>query len=214
MRASKFDSDKLLMCGIAAGPLYIVLGLAQVLTRAGFDVRRHALSLLSNGDGGWVQITNFIVSGILVIAGAAGARAHLHGKRGGTWGPILLAVYGVGLVGAGIFVADPGNGFPPGTPQPTTMTRAGLLHFICGGVGFYALIAACFVYARRFGSVGRRQWALYSAFTGIAFFGSFAAIASGSTATATMLAFYAAVVWVWLWHTALAKTLLDELRTF
>lgn len=203
---------RLLACGIAAGPLYILLGLAQVLTREGFDVRRHALSLMSNGDGGWVQIVNFIGSGVLVIASAVGARLLLHPGRGGTWGPALLALYGVGLIGAGIFVADPGNGFPPGTPPGTTMTRDGLLHFTFGGIGFYALIGACFVFARRFLSLGRRRWAIYSVLTGVAFFCSFAAIASGSSSPATMLTFYAAVAWIWLWHTALFKTLLDELR--
>ena len=205
-------AQRLLACGLAAGPSYILLGLAQVLTREGFDVRRHALSLMSNGPGGWVQIANFVTSGVLVIAGAVGVRLALHPGRGGTWGPILLSVYGVGLIGAGIFVADPGAGFPPGTPERVGMTREGLLHFAFGGIGFYGLIAACFVFARRFASRGRRAWALYSLFTGIAFFVSFAAIASGSISAATMLAFYGAVVWVWLWHTALCKTLRADLR--
>jgi hypothetical protein len=39
----------LLTCGVIAGPLYIVLGVIQMLIRPGFDIRRHALSLLSNG---------------------------------------------------------------------------------------------------------------------------------------------------------------------
>ena len=49
----------LLTCGAAAGPLYALTGLVQILTRPGFDARRHALSLLSNGEFGWVQIGNF-----------------------------------------------------------------------------------------------------------------------------------------------------------
>ena len=32
-----------------------------------------------------------------------------------TWGPLLVAVYGVGLIVTGVFVGDPGLGFPPGT---------------------------------------------------------------------------------------------------
>ena len=87
------------------------------MTREGFDVRIHAVSLLSNGSLGWVQITNFLVSGVLVVAGAIGARRVLREGRGATWGPILLACYGVGLIGAGIFVADPGRGFHPGRPS-------------------------------------------------------------------------------------------------
>lgn len=203
----------LLGCGIAAGPLYLTVALVQILTRDGFDMRRHAVSLLSNGDMGWVQISSFMLSGVLVIAGALGARRLLHGRRGGTWGPILLAIYGVGLIGAGLFVADPAQGFPPGTPlEATEMSRNGLLHFIFGGIGFYALIAACFVFARRFAGLGQGVWATYSGFTGIAFFSAFAAIASGSTSSVTILAFYAAVAWVWVWHAALSATLFGEVR--
>ena len=197
----------LLRCGIVAGLVYITLGVVQVLFRQGFDVRRHALSLLSNGDNGWIQISNFLVSGVLVIAGAVGARRLLRGGKAGTWGPILLGLYGIGLIGAGIFVADPGRGFPPGAPEVTTMTRNGLMHFVFGGIGFYALITVCFVFARRYAAQGRSGWVMYSTFTGAAFLCAFAAIASGSTSVLAMLAFYVAVAWVWLWHTAVLVTL-------
>ncbi len=201
---------RLLTLGAAAGPWYLAVGLAQVLTREGFDVRRHALSQLSNGDLGWIQIGNFLISGALVIAGAIGARRLLRGTRGGTWGPLLLGIYGVGLLGAGIFIADPGRGFPPGAPESTALSRSGLLHFVFGGGGFYALIAACVVFARRFARQGHRFLAIYSIVTAIGFLASFATIASGSTAAIAMLAFYAAVTWIWIWHSVLLLTLRRE----
>jgi hypothetical membrane protein len=194
-------SSMLLRAGMVAGPLYIGLALTQILIREGFDVRRHALSLLSNGELGWIQIGNFLVCGLLVVAGAMGVHRQLAGQKAGTWGPMLLGLYGAGLIGAGVFVADPGRGFPPGTPDPVSMSRDGLLHFAFGGIGFYALIAACLVFARRFRSEGRPGWAAYSVLTGLGFLVSFAAIASGSTSTAVLLAFYAAVAWIWVWHT-------------
>jgi hypothetical protein len=193
-----------------AGPFYVAIGLAQILTREGFDIRRHALSLLSNGDLGWIQVANFLVSGTLVIFGAVGVRRVLSGQQGGTWGPILLGVYGVGLIGAGIFAADPGRGFPPGMPETTAMSTSGLLHFVFGGIGFYALIGACLVFARRFAQARRRGWAVFSAATGVGFFAAFAAIASGSTSVAVMLGFYAAVAWIWAWHTAVHRALAAE----
>jgi Protein of unknown function (DUF998) len=203
----------LLGIGIAAGPLYLLVGLAQTLSREGFDMRRHAISLLSNGDLGWIQIANFLASGLCVIGGAVGVRRALNGGRGGTWGPLLLCIYGVGLIGAGVFAADPGSGFPPGTPMKSAgISRAGLLHFVFGGIGFYGLIAACFVFARRFSKLRQWGWAAYSTLSGVVFFCSFAAIASGSKATATMLAFYAAVAWIWVWHSALLARLLYDLR--
>ena len=195
-------TDSLLWCGAAAGPLYCLVGVVQILTREGFDMRRHALSLMSNGDLGWIQIGNFLASGVLVIAGAIGLRRVLRGQRAGTWAPLLLAVYGVGLLGAGVFVADPALGFPPGAPPSTGMSRSGLLHFAFGGIGFYALIAATLVLARRFSALQQMPWAMFSAITGIGFLLSFGAIASGSSSPAVILTFYAAVFWVWAWHTA------------
>ena len=193
----------LLRAGAAAGPLYIAIGATQVLARDGFDVRRHPLSVLSNGELGWIQTANFVVSGLLVIAGAYGVRRLLRGSPGGTWGALLLALYGVGLIGSGVFPADPSNGFPPGAPEPDGMSRSGLLHLVFGAGAFYALIAACFVFARRFAKVGRLGWAAFSAVTGVGFFLAFAGLATGGGGAATMLAFYAAVAWIWVWHTML-----------
>lgn len=164
-------------------------------------MRLHALSLLANGAWGWVQTANFLLCGALVLAGALGVRRALGGERAGLWGPILLALYGVGLLGAGLFPADPGAGFPPGAPDPTSMSRAGLLHFVFGGIGFYALVGACMVFARRFAGQGRRGMAALSIATGVGFLVSFGAIASGSISPTTMLTFYAAVAWIWVWHT-------------
>src|SRR6266702_7879279 len=106
----------LLICGLIAGPFYIVVGLIQALTRPGFDLLRHDLSLLANGDLGWIQVTNLVLTGLLVGAFAIGMRRALSAGLGRTWGPILLGVYGLGLIGAGFFTADPAFGFPPGTP--------------------------------------------------------------------------------------------------
>jgi Protein of unknown function (DUF998) len=194
-------SKPLLMLGAMAGPLYILVGLAQMLVREGFDMRRHALSLLSNGELGWIQIANFLLSGVLVIAGALGCRLALRSQPAGLWGPILLGIYGIGLIGAGIFPADPGRGFPPGVEATAGLSNSGLLHFVFGGIGFYALIAACFVFARRFVRQGLTSLAWYSIVTGLGFFASFAAIASGSTASIVMIEFYIAVAWIWVWHT-------------
>jgi hypothetical protein len=40
----------LLLCGVVAGPLYVIVGVIEMLTGPGFDVTRHDLSLMSNGD--------------------------------------------------------------------------------------------------------------------------------------------------------------------
>ena len=62
----------LLGYGAIAGPLYLLSGLIQGLTREGFDLTRHALSLLSNGRYGWIQMATFGLTGAMTIAAAAG----------------------------------------------------------------------------------------------------------------------------------------------
>jgi hypothetical protein len=200
----------LLAGGIVAGPLYILVGAIEMLTRPGFDPTRHDLSLMSNGDFGWVHIALLVTSGLLTIAGAVGMRRVLRGGRGGTWGPLLVGVYGLGLVGAGIFTADPALGFPPGTPADAhAVSWHGLMHLVSGGIGFLALIAACMVFARRFAALEQRGWAAYSVATGILFFAAFFGIASGSQQggailTFVVLAFTAAVVLAWAWVSVMA----------
>src|SRR5262252_10837611 len=115
--AAETAGNTLLTLGSAAGPLYIVVGVAQILAREGFDWTRHALSLMSNGPWGWVQVANFLASGLLVIAGAAGLQRVMPTGRGRTAGPLLIGIYGLGLAGAAFFSADPALGFPPGTPD-------------------------------------------------------------------------------------------------
>ena len=203
----------LLRLGMLAGPLYVLVGLAEVLFRSGFDIRRHALSLMSNGELGWIQIASFICSGLLVILGALGLRRALHPSRGATAGPLLLALYGIGLIGAGIFVADPMDGFPPGTPPgpPVSMSWHGPLHFMAGGIGFFGLIAATLVFAYRFFRLRESGWAVASLLTGIFFFAAFAGIASGTRHPAINLTFTAAVVVSWAWFTALFAKVRSEM---
>jgi hypothetical protein len=204
------EGDKLtrllLACGIIAGPLYILVGGAQILLREGFDMTRHPLSMMSLGDLGWIQITNFLVTGLLTIAMAAGLlRASQIGKRK-VLGPLLIGFYGVCVVGGGIFVTDPALGFPPGTPDvaPETMSWHGMLHFIVGQLAFLSLIAASIVFARYFVANKAPGWAAFSALTGVIYLAAIIAlIAAAGMAWASIL-LYIAIALGWVWVSALA----------
>jgi hypothetical membrane protein len=189
----------LLGWGAVAGPFYLATSLAQALTRDGFDLSRHPWSLLENGALGWIQRTNFVLTGVMVAGFAVGlARA---GR--GWWAPRLLALYGAGLAAAGVFTADPMAGFPVGTPAgPATPSWHGLLHLAAGGIGFLGMVAACLVLGRWFAGAGRRGWALASRLTGVAFLAAFAGISTGSIAAT--LPFVAGVVLSFGWLAALA----------
>ena len=206
----------LLACGFLAGPLYVLVGSLEALTRSGFDPARDDLSLLSNGSLGWVHIVLFVVTGSLTIAGAVGMRRAMGGGRGATWGPLLVGLYGLGLIGAGFFIADPARGFPPGTPADAhVISWHGMMHLVSGAIGFLGLIAACMVFARRFALMKQRAWAVYSVATGVLFFAAFVGIASGSqqggnVLVVVTLAFTVAVVLGWAWVSAMAARLMKK----
>jgi hypothetical protein len=206
----------LLTGGVLAGPIYIIVGIAQILTREGFDITRHPLSFMSLGNLGWIQITNFIVTGLLVIASAIGMRRLAQADKHLRRGALLLGIYGLGVLGGGVFVSDPALGFPPGTPDtyPQTMSWHGLLHFIFGQIGFLALIAASFFYARYFAANGLRGWAIFSALTGgIFLFAIIATVvtAGGNGSVWALLALYVAVVLAWIWLAALSYHMRSKL---
>ena len=190
----------LLTLGALAGPLYVIVGLTQAAIRPGFDLTRHPLSLLSNGDLGWIQIANFVVTGSLVVAGAIGLKRALPSGRGRIWARRMLALYGVGLIGAGIFIADPALGFPPGTPaENNPISWHGLLHFLGGTIGFIGFIATCLIFARRFNELGQSGWSVFSLITGVLFLAAFLAIASGSRGPVSVyLALAVALGFAWL----------------
>jgi Protein of unknown function (DUF998) len=208
----------LLGYGVLAGPVYVTVSLVQAITRPGFDVTRHSWSLLSNGSLGWIQITNFVVTGLMIVAAAIGMRRALdndslfataglalHGGTGARWVPRLVGAFGVALVAAGLLRADPAQGFPVGTPDGIgAVSWHGIAHLAAGGVGFGCVIAACFVLARRFAGAGRRGLAVYCRVSGALFLAAFVGIASGNSAPGLTLGFVAGVLVIFTWLAAMS----------
>lgn len=170
---------KLLSCGIIGGPLFITASLAQAALVNGFDLNRQQISSLSLGKHGWIQVTNFVLTGLLIIAFAFGLRQAMPTGRGRRLIPVLFGIYGVAMILGGVFFDDPAFGFPPGTPQgpPTAMSWHGAVHALGAVNAFVALIVASLAFAWRFASgsvagaaqsgAAQRRLALYSAACGI-----------------------------------------------
>ena len=198
-------TKSLLGYGVIAGPVYVTVSLAQAFTRDGFDLTRHAWSMLANGEHGWIQVANFLLTGLMVIAFAVGLGRALRPGIGARWAPRLVTAYGVSLIAAGVFRADPAQGFPVGTPAGAgPISWHGLLHFAAGGIGFTCLAIAGFVVARRFAAEGRPGWALYSRITAVVFLVGFGMLASGGGTRVTIVGFTAAVILIWAWMTAVS----------
>ena len=163
--------DRLLLAGGVLGPiLFIAVFLIEGAIRPGYSVSRNYVSDLALSDDGWQQVANFIVCGLLFIGFAAGLRRIWPTGTASVWGPRLMALLGLGLVVAGLFVTDPARGYPPGAPlggQPQTIH--GWIHGLNGAVLFtFVLPATCLVIARRFAAETKgRNWATYSRITGV-----------------------------------------------
>jgi Protein of unknown function (DUF998) len=163
------STEFLLLCGVIGPLLFIVVLLIEGATRPGYNAIQTQGSYLALTDQGWEQIANFIVCGSLIIAFAVGLRRIWPTGRASVWGPRLVGLFGLGLVIAGVFVADPGDGYPPGAPlNGTPQTWHGWIHGINALVFFNVVLpAACFVLARRFAADPQnRRWATYSWVTG------------------------------------------------
>jgi hypothetical protein len=151
-------ATRLLLVGaVVATPLFVALWALQAFTREGFRPTFHPMSLLSLGEGGWVQILNFVVTGLLIAGGGIGLGRALTRGRLTRWATVLIALMGVGLIVAGVFVTDAGAGFPAGAPAGAPeMSWHGALHQAGFLITQLAFVAAAVVLAVRFGR--RRQW--------------------------------------------------------
>src|SRR5215510_12716356 len=115
MTKQMLSTRALLACGVVAGPLYLMVTMAQALTRDGFDLRQHRFSWLTVGDLGWIHQSNMVLVGVLTVLFAIGVRQVLRTRRGAVWGPRLLVLFGAAYIIGGLLRADPVVGFPPGT---------------------------------------------------------------------------------------------------
>lgn len=163
-KPATLSTRNLLTAGIIVGPLLLGVALIQDAFRDDFTISKRPMSELSLGSFGFVQIGNFIVSGLLVIAFAVGLRRVLHPGRAGTFGPWLIGLFGLGLISAGCFIVDY---VPPGTTDETPSWHA-WAHAMSTMLAFISTAIATFVFARRFIKERQFAWFFYSLFSGLA----------------------------------------------
>ena len=162
-KSSSPSTRALLLFGILTGPVFFAVAIVQMLTRPGFDIHHNAISQLSLGDLGGIQIASFILTGLFAVLCGIGVRRALKGQKGGIWGALLFGTFGVGLIVAGIFPPDPGFGFPPGAPagMPAAMTGHASGHAAGFFVSMLSAIAGSIIFARRFRALNEPGWMAY-----------------------------------------------------
>jgi hypothetical protein len=158
-------------CGVVAGPLFVSSFTVIGARRAAYDWRRHAVSSLAAGRGGWSQRANFALTGALYCIAAHGLARGPSRTVGPRVVPALIFGVGAGLVGSGLFVTDPVAGFPPSPRDqdgvdralPVAPSRSGTLHNLCALPIFAGIPAAALTCATSAARRGECRWASYSA---------------------------------------------------
>lgn len=157
-----------LLCGVIAGPLFIITFIIAGMLRPNYSAMRNSVSALANGGNGWLQVANFEITGLLILLFAFGIRHYFgraHEKAGRA---SLFAIVAATVIGAGLFKTDMRGFYYPGTfVLPIEHTWHGTLHVLFSVTGFLVLAAACFVFARQFRRWQLTGWANYSVVSGI-----------------------------------------------
>jgi hypothetical protein len=162
------------LTGLAAAVLFVASFTIDGATRDGYDPSSAFVSLLLLGDRGWVQVVTFIVSGALLVVFARGLRETIAEAGGAA---VAIGLAGVGLIVAGIFPPDAGQGYPPGAPAGIAAEYSwhAFVHVVGALLLFGGLPVACILMARRWFGSGERRWAPYSLVSGVSMLALYAA---------------------------------------
>jgi hypothetical protein len=118
---------------LAAIGAFVVVVILEDILRTDVSATRHWVSHLSLGRWGWINIAALTLLGGATLTTAGAIRSASAGKWASRW----VAVAGVGLIVAALFVSDA----PPRTAYPEAVTWHGQIHDLGGGLTFVGLFA-------------------------------------------------------------------------
>jgi len=193
---SNLGNKWLLICGAIAGLFFTFSWIIQEAFRPGYNPMMIPISSLAIGSLGWIQSATFLISGALIILFAYGLWKVSKKEYKGVskWGPILILICGIGLIGAGCFATDPMNGYPEGSPVVNdNPSFNSIMHQLFSSLLFFGLPIACFVFGNYFAAKKELRWLIYSFISGILFLIMFLVTSMGFSQVAG-LQFYAGLL--------------------
>ena len=137
------------LAGMIGPVLFVSTFTIEGWFRPGYEARAMFVSELSLGPCGWIQMTNFVVLGILFLIFTRGVAEEFGKGRASKAGFVLLAIIGASFVASGFFNMDPVRG-ARFAPPPDQLSWHAVLHGFFGNFVFSLAPAACFVFAWRF----------------------------------------------------------------
>lgn len=130
--------------GILAPAIFVSVFTIEGTVRSGYNPLKMYISALSLGPRGWVQISNFIVLGLLLFIFTLGLSQEFQTRKASRGGIITLYIISVLFFISGPFVMDP-------TETPTDqMSVHGLIHGLSGGIVFLLMPIIILIFLRRF----------------------------------------------------------------
>ena len=177
--------------GVVGPAVFVAVFLFLGAIKPGYDARARFVSEGSIGELGWIQIGNFELLGIALLAFTAALWNGYGNETSGRIGAGLMAAVGVGLIFAGVFVTDPGT---------KIVSRHSLVHVIASMVVFGGLMLACLAFAWR--SHGQGEFTAYSVATSV--FIPIGIVVTNVAGRWTGLAQRALIIVAWTWITVLA----------
>jgi hypothetical protein len=130
--------------GILAPIIFVGVFTVEGGLRGGYDPMRMYISALSLGNRGWIQISNFIVLGLLLFIFTLGLSIEFQTGKASRAGIIAFYIISALFFISGPFVMDPAE-----TPTQQ-MSAHGLIHGLSGGIVFLLMPIIIFIFLRHF----------------------------------------------------------------
>jgi len=133
------------VAGMAGAALFVSVFTVFGWLNPGYSARSMFVSELALGSFGWIQVLNFVLTGILLLMFGRGLAAHFSAGAASRAGPLLVQGIGVSLMASGAFDTDP-------SAMLGQTSAHGVVHGIFGAIVFTFAPVSCFVFYRRFRS--------------------------------------------------------------
>ncbi len=165
---SRTNTKWLLCCGPVAALLFVTTFSIEGALRPHYEASRYPVSSLSLESHGYVQVLNFLISGLLFILFSFGIQKQILVLKSSKKIANLVMLAGAGLSGAGIFSTDPVFGYPEYLPlRMAQFTFTGHMHDLVSLLVFICIPWACFVARKNFKEAGDYFMSAYSLVTSV-----------------------------------------------
>lgn len=131
------------LLGMSAAVFFVTIFTIEGWLRPGYHPLSMFVSELSLGSRGWVQIVNFLVTGVLIFSFGHGIKKYFQTGVATKVGPLLLQIIGFSLMVSAFFPSDPSAMF-------NQHSFYGIIHGIFGAIVFLCMPIVCFIFFRRF----------------------------------------------------------------